>query len=92
MIFAHAAHRQDGAFHEDIGYGQGKGSSRPQGEDLFSFIFSNMTVIDKAKKQASTDALKRALKWGSHVVRIDLAECLGTPSANALATSNIFQR
>lgn len=44
------AQLRDGAFHEDIGYGQSEG------------MRSKALSIEKARKEAVTDALKRALK------------------------------
>lgn len=42
---------QDGVFHEDIGYGVSEG------------MRSKALSIEKARKEAVTDGLKRALKW-----------------------------
>ena len=83
-----AVNLKDGSYHEDVGYGNGKGTSRPQGLfirlmiPLFLFHYlpticssflslslfiqkyiNPLLVIEKAKKQACTDALKRALKF-----------------------------
>ena len=51
---------RDGAFHEDIGYGQSEG------------MRSKALSIEKARKEAVTDALKRALKSFGNV----LGNCL----------------
>ncbi len=67
LLIAPHIHMQDGTYHEDVGYGNGKGQSRPQGGQLTNWLSCDRThtydaVIEKAKKQACTDALKRALK------------------------------
>ncbi len=47
---SHAFQLKDGAFHEDVGYGVSEG------------MRSKALSIEKARKEAVTDGLKRALK------------------------------
>ena len=44
-------HLKNGSFHEDIGYGVSEG------------MRSKALSIEKARKEAVTDGLKRALRW-----------------------------
>jgi DNA repair and recombination protein RAD52 len=51
---------QDGSFHEDVGYGVSEG------------LKSKALSLEKARKEAVTDGMKRALKYGSSIACLAL--------------------
>lgn len=55
---------QDGSFHEDVGYGVSEG------------LKSKALSLEKARKEAVTDGMKRALKYGNLLIFKNMLEIL----------------